>query len=71
VLTARRQHRNLILLRKGEIVGGTCFRPFHAQKFVEIVFLAITMSEQTRVRRRRFVRSEAVLTGAGRGTART
>lgn len=43
-----RQHRNLALLRKGEIIGGTCFRPFHSQHFVEIVFLAITMNEQTK-----------------------
>ena len=44
-----RQHRNLVLLRKGEIIGGSCFRPFHSQFFVEIVFLAITMNEQTKV----------------------
>lgn len=44
-----RQHRNLILLRNGQCIGGICFRPFPQQLFVEIVFLAISSTEQVKV----------------------
>ena len=31
-------------------MGGVCFRPFEQQHFAEIVFLAVTSSEQIKVR---------------------
>jgi len=53
-----RQHEAMIIRRKpapGEtkhdrhsILGGCVFRPFHQQRFAEIVFLAISTSEQVK-----------------------
>lgn len=34
--------------RQGRVIGGCCFRPFFANKFAEIVFLAVTSSEQVK-----------------------
>lgn len=57
-LTMDRQHEAMIIKRmtnkSGEaggkqiIIGGCVFRPFHSQKFAEIVFLAISTSEQVK-----------------------
>lgn len=59
-LTMDRQHEAMILRRKvtesstpasnqrSPIFGGCVFRPFHSQKFAEIVFLAISTSEQVK-----------------------
>lgn len=59
-LTMDRQHEAMIIRRKltaeeqsansGKklIVGGCVFRPFHTQRFAEIVFLAISTSEQVK-----------------------
>ena len=44
------KHRCLLSLKDGKVVGGICFRPFYSQRFAEIVFLAITSSEQVKVR---------------------
>ena len=52
-LTFDRQHEAMIIMKRvpGKrpiIIGGCVFRPFRTQKFAEIVFLAITTSEQVR-----------------------
>ena len=52
-LTMDRQHEAMIIRRKKTvdnqgknlIVGGCVWRPFHTQRFAEIVFLAISTSE--------------------------
>ena len=48
-----RQHEAMIIVRRQQnkrpqIVGGCVFRPFRNQRFAEIVFLAITTSEQVK-----------------------
>ncbi|CDW81357.1 histone acetyltransferase gcn5-like [Stylonychia lemnae] len=48
-----RQHEAMIIVRypqgkRPQIIGGCVFRPFKSQRFAEIVFLAITTSEQVR-----------------------
>lgn len=50
-LTMDRQHEAMVILRRQtgkrpQILGGCVFRPFRTQRFAEIVFLAITTSEQ-------------------------
>lgn len=46
-----RKHRTLIILKGGDrVVGGICYRPFPTQQFAEIAFLAISSSEQVKVR---------------------
>lgn len=47
-LTFDRQHYSFCLFKEGKIVGGVCFRPFLKNKFAEIVFLAVTSSEQVK-----------------------
>ena len=52
-LTMDRQHEAMIIMRRQQgkrpqILGGCVFRPFRSQRFAEIVFLAITTSEQVR-----------------------
>jgi histone acetyltransferase len=61
-LTMDRQHEAMMIKRKvckeeiteigmsnkPIILGGCVFRPFHSQKFAEIVFLAISTSEQVK-----------------------
>ncbi|TNV79552.1 hypothetical protein FGO68_gene3569 [Halteria grandinella] len=52
-LTMDRQHEAMIIIRRQQgkrpqILGGCVFRPFMSQRFAEIVFLAITTSEQVR-----------------------
>lgn len=43
-----KKHRSLALIRTrdGVALGGICFRPFQAQNFLEIVFCAVTQTEQ-------------------------
>ncbi len=45
-----RKHKSLALIRtKDEIaLGGICFRPFPEQNFLEIVFCAVTQTEQVK-----------------------
>ena len=48
-----RQHEAMIIVRRQagkrpQILGGCVFRPFKTQRFAEIVFLAITTSEQVK-----------------------
>lgn len=52
-----RQHEAMIIRKKyasgdsdgvTSILGGCVFRPFHTQRFAEIVFLAISTSEQVK-----------------------
>ena len=50
VAATPRKHLCLVALRNNRVVGGICFRPFQSQHFAEIVFLAITSSEQVKVR---------------------
>lgn len=42
------QHRSMIILHKTRVIGGICFRPFNTQGFAEIVFCAVTSSEQVK-----------------------
>eukprot|EP00127_Corallochytrium_limacisporum_P003929 Clim_evm14s155 gene=Clim_evmTU14s155 len=42
------KHRNLVFFRNNRIIGGICFREFHAQSFAEIVFCAIMSDEQVK-----------------------
>lgn len=39
-------HKTLALIKENQAIGGICFRPFASQGFTEIVFCAVTMSEQ-------------------------
>lgn len=41
-----RNHRSIVIVKNGAVIGGMCFRPFHSQGFAEIVFLAITEKEK-------------------------
>lgn len=48
-----RQHEAMIIMKRQQnkrpqILGGCVFRPFETQRFAEIVFLAITTSEQVK-----------------------
>jgi len=43
-----RNHRTLVLITERGVIGGICFRPFFSQRFAEIVFCAITSSEQVK-----------------------
>ncbi|EZG66624.1 putative histone acetyltransferase GCN5, partial [Gregarina niphandrodes] len=47
-LTFDRQHYSFCLVKGGRVIGGVCFRPFFQSRFVEIVFLAITSTEQVK-----------------------
>eukprot|EP00923_Selenidium_pygospionis_P019794 GHVN01034474.1.p1 GENE.GHVN01034474.1~~GHVN01034474.1.p1 ORF type:complete len:492 (+),score=22.21 GHVN01034474.1:48-1523(+) len=47
-LVLDRNHFSFCLLKKGEVVGGVCFRPYFQQKFAEIAFLAVTSTEQVK-----------------------
>eukprot|EP01053_Blabericola_migrator_P008394 Blabericola_migrator_1__8393@NODE_436_length_8493_cov_87_644434_g342_i0_p2_GENE_NODE_436_length_8493_cov_87_644434_g342_i0NODE_436_length_8493_cov_87_644434_g342_i0_p2_ORF_typecomplete_len585_score97_40Bromodomain/PF00439_25/6e28Acetyltransf_1/PF00583_25/1_1e04Acetyltransf_1/PF00583_25/1_9e03Acetyltransf_1/PF00583_25/2_6e10Acetyltransf_10/PF13673_7/3_5e03Acetyltransf_10/PF13673_7/1_6e03Acetyltransf_10/PF13673_7/6e10Acetyltransf_7/PF13508_7/4_5e03Acetyltransf_7/PF13508_7/2_8e06Acetyltransf_9/PF13 len=47
-LTFDRQHYSFCLLKCGKVIGGVCFRPFFAKRFAEIVFLAVTNTEQVK-----------------------
>lgn len=42
------KHRTLALIKNEKPIGGICFRMFPTQGFTEIVFLAITSSEQVK-----------------------
>jgi histone acetyltransferase len=46
----RRNHRSLVCLRDGKVIGGICFRPFPENGFLEIAFLAVSVDFQIRVR---------------------
>ena len=43
-----RRHRTYVMSRNGEIIGGCCFRPFSDRQFAEIVFLAVSSTEQVK-----------------------
>ena len=43
-----RRHRTMGLIKNDKVVGGITFRPFASQDFVEIVFCAISSSEQVK-----------------------
>jgi histone acetyltransferase len=47
-LVLDRNHHSMCLLKKNKVIGGICFRPFPSQAFAEIVFCAITSSEQVK-----------------------
>lgn len=42
------KHRTLALIKDGRPIGGICFRMFPTQGFTEIVFCAVTSSEQVK-----------------------
>ncbi|AFZ80086.1 hypothetical protein BEWA_029360 [Theileria equi strain WA] len=41
-----RNHYTFCLLKKGQVIGGICFRPYFEQRFAEIAFLAVKSTEQ-------------------------
>lgn len=47
-LVLDRRHNSMVVTRANKVIGGCCFRYFEGQKFSEIVFLAITFSEQVK-----------------------
>jgi len=47
-LVLDRNHRSMCIMKKGRVIGGICFRPFLSQAFAEIVFCAITSTEQVK-----------------------
>lgn len=47
-LVLDRKHQSMVISRGSDIIGGCCFRYFEGQPFAEIVFLAITYSEQVK-----------------------
>jgi len=45
-----RAHYSMAIVKRGlEVVGGITYRPFEGQEFAEIVFCAITGTEQVKV----------------------
>lgn len=42
------KHKNLVLIKFGQVIGGICFRMFAQQGFTEIVFCAVTANEQVK-----------------------
>uniref|UniRef100_U5EJ34 histone acetyltransferase n=1 Tax=Corethrella appendiculata TaxID=1370023 RepID=U5EJ34_9DIPT len=42
------KHKTLALIKEGRPIGGICFRTFATQGFTEIVFCAVTSSEQVK-----------------------
>ncbi|XP_023167733.1 histone acetyltransferase KAT2B-like [Drosophila hydei] len=42
------KHKTMALVKKGQAIGGICFRFFATQGFAEIVFCAIAMPEQVK-----------------------
>ncbi len=45
-----RNHYSMAIVKRGlEVVGGITYRPFEARQFAEIVFCAITGTEQVKV----------------------
>ncbi|CAD6933905.1 unnamed protein product [Tilletia controversa] len=48
-LVLDRNHRSMAIVKRGlQVVGGITYRPFYGRKFAEIVFCAITSSEQVK-----------------------
>ena len=45
-----RKHRSLVLVKEKRVIGAVCFRMFPTQNFVEIVFCAVSATEQVKVR---------------------
>ena len=57
-----RNHYSMAIVKRGlEVVGGITYRPFEARKFAEIVFCAITGTEQVKVSYSFLVSSDRVL----------
>uniref|UniRef100_A0A0B7AGV5 histone acetyltransferase n=1 Tax=Arion vulgaris TaxID=1028688 RepID=A0A0B7AGV5_9EUPU len=42
------KHKCLVLIKQNHVIGGICFRMFPTQCFTEIVFCAVTSSEQVK-----------------------
>uniref|UniRef100_A0A915I7H8 histone acetyltransferase n=1 Tax=Romanomermis culicivorax TaxID=13658 RepID=A0A915I7H8_ROMCU len=42
------KHRNLVLVKSNQVIGGVCFRIFYKQGFTEIVFCAVIANEQVK-----------------------
>ncbi|KAK0533952.1 histone acetyltransferase [Tilletia horrida] len=48
-LVLDRNHKSMAIVKRGlQVVGGITYRPFYGRKFAEIVFCAITSSEQVK-----------------------
>jgi len=47
-LVMDRRHHSIALIKRGQAIGGICYRPYAEQKFAEIAFCAITASEQVK-----------------------
>ena len=48
VFSISSKHRTLAIIKDGRPIGGICFRMFPSQGFTEIVFCAVTSSEQVK-----------------------
>lgn len=49
-LVMDRNHQSLAIVKRGlQVVGGITYRPFNHRKFAEIVFCAISSTEQVKV----------------------
>ncbi|XP_074316784.1 histone acetyltransferase GCN5 isoform X2 [Silene latifolia] len=47
-LVMDRNHKSVMVIRRGTVVGGITYRPYKSQKFGEIAFCAITADEQVK-----------------------
>jgi histone acetyltransferase len=47
-LVLDRKHHSMCIVKRNKVIGGICFRPFDSQRFAEIVFCAITSTEQVK-----------------------
>ena len=43
-----KRHKSFAICKDGRIIGGICYRPYHAQRFGEIAFCAISANEQVK-----------------------
>jgi len=43
-----RNHYSHAMMTNNKVIGGICFRPFYEQRFTEIVFCAVTATQQVR-----------------------
>ena len=47
-LVLDRNHRTMCIISPKGVIGGICYRPFYSQCFAEIVFCAVTSTEQVK-----------------------
>lgn len=47
-LVMDRNHRSMVVVKRGKVIGGICYRPYFPQQFAEIAFCAISTEEQVK-----------------------